>query len=645
MKEKALELAAEGYYVFPIRAMGKQPAIKKWQEKATTDPTTIEKWWSGQHYDRNIGISTEASNLVVIDIDTKSEDGRANYAKLLDKHGANDTLTITTPTGGAHLYYTVPDGTSLKSTVGKLTAGVDTRALGGYVVAEGSVTNQGKYERVIDFSVAPCPKWLIPLLTGVKSTPTGQKEGLCLDLPVDCASAIEYLKGVSPAIQGQGGDHQTYAICCRLHDMGISIDKGVELLAEHWNEECQPPWPPEMLRQKMSNAYDFAQSEPGCQSRDMGAIESSPKRVHCVADMNLDIPPRDWLLEGRLIAGYVSVIVAPGGEGKSMYSMLEAISVATGKPLTGIKPMKRGPVLIYNTEDPQDEIERRLAAICIQYDIDPKSLDNVFYASGADSPLRFAISDRKGVVLTKDKEVLQEIIKENNIILTVIDPFVRSHSVDENSNVEIDLVVQQMSTLAMATSSAISVVHHTFKSKQHEHGSAHASRGASALSDAARVVSTILSPSEEDAEDFGIPPGQHKRYLRLDGAKGNMTAPNQKAQWFTKESVTLPNGDSVGVIKSVDIWSKQTPEMGAIVEPAAKEVLEIMAPWLGIGEIKTEEFADVLAEQVEEQFYGLSLEAAIAKWDRMFADGVGNGTYRITTKDGLTNIEASMPWD
>jgi bifunctional DNA primase/polymerase-like protein len=60
-----------------------------------------------------------------------------------------DTLTVRTPTGGLHLY-AVPAGVVLRSTAGERGNGLgwkfDTRAWGGYVVAPGSTTPDGRYE-------------------------------------------------------------------------------------------------------------------------------------------------------------------------------------------------------------------------------------------------------------------------------------------------------------------------------------------------------------------------------------------------------------------------------------------------------------------------------------------------------------------
>ena len=45
------------------------------------------------------------------------------------------------------------------------------------------------------------------------------------------------------------------------------------------------------------------------------------------------IPPRQWLYGTQLIRGFVSVLVAPGGTGKSAYAMAMVLALVAGRPL------------------------------------------------------------------------------------------------------------------------------------------------------------------------------------------------------------------------------------------------------------------------------------------------------------------------
>ncbi len=66
----ALEYAARGWRVVPIKAGGKHPPMKAWQDNATNDPDTIRALWRGLYRGCGVGVATGASSGVwVLDVD------------------------------------------------------------------------------------------------------------------------------------------------------------------------------------------------------------------------------------------------------------------------------------------------------------------------------------------------------------------------------------------------------------------------------------------------------------------------------------------------------------------------------------------------------------------------------------------------
>lgn len=174
----ALGYAERGWHVFPLRPNDKRPAIRDWQDRATTDPARITRCWSAGHY--NIGIACGPSALVVIDLDTPKPgqtpppgyepcaDGVAVFADLCRRHRQQiePTYTVTTGRGGTHLYYRHPaTGPELRNSAGLLGWLIDTRAHGGYVVAAASTVNGQPYTVDLDTDPAPLPGWLAERLT------------------------------------------------------------------------------------------------------------------------------------------------------------------------------------------------------------------------------------------------------------------------------------------------------------------------------------------------------------------------------------------------------------------------------------------------------------------------------------------------
>ncbi|MER5484021.1 bifunctional DNA primase/polymerase [Streptomyces sp. NPDC002812] len=183
----ALDAAALGWSVFPLRPGQKRPALhgeehcpalgdcagghRKWEDRATSDPDRIRRAWDRLPF--NVGIATGPSRLVVVDLDVPKSKGSSDapcgadtFKALCERAGqpAPATLTVRTPTGGAHLYFTAPDGIRLGNTAGRLGKLIDTRAWGGYVVAPGSTTAAGPYEVTDPAAPAPFPAWLYGLL-------------------------------------------------------------------------------------------------------------------------------------------------------------------------------------------------------------------------------------------------------------------------------------------------------------------------------------------------------------------------------------------------------------------------------------------------------------------------------------------------
>ncbi|WP_432138860.1 bifunctional DNA primase/polymerase [Streptomyces sp. bgisy154] len=184
----ALDAAARGWHVIPLRPRDKRPAghaeqycpgtgrctdgHKTPEERATTDPDLLTAAWAQRPY--NVGIATGPSGLLVIDLDTLkpqeqegTPDGVTNFQALCERAGqpVPGTYRVRTARGGQHLYFTQPPGTRLHNTAGRLAKKIDTRGWGGYVVAPGSTTPDGTYTVLDARPPVVLPEWLHDALT------------------------------------------------------------------------------------------------------------------------------------------------------------------------------------------------------------------------------------------------------------------------------------------------------------------------------------------------------------------------------------------------------------------------------------------------------------------------------------------------
>ena len=186
----AMEAARHGWAVFPCRPGDKRPAVAEWERRACADPERVGRYWPSDRH--NIGIACGPSQLVVIDLDTHTplpedwrepgvHDGRDVLALLAGWAGQlwPVTYTVKTPTSGLHLYFAAPGGPEIRNSAGRIGPLIDVRGAGGYVLAAGSVLDEGAYpgnpgcrelvtggrgyEVADDSSPEPLPAWLAVL--------------------------------------------------------------------------------------------------------------------------------------------------------------------------------------------------------------------------------------------------------------------------------------------------------------------------------------------------------------------------------------------------------------------------------------------------------------------------------------------------
>ncbi len=281
---------------------------------------------------------------------------------------------------------------------------------------------------------------------------------------------------------------------------------------------------------------------------------ASPPIATCGIDFDpAAIPKRAWFVDGRFALKYCTLTVSPGGIGKSMFAIHEHVALACGRDdITGQKQVAGTHASWYiNTEDPIDELQRRFAAAFIAHGMQQaaayEAWKRVFFSSGRQANFRIAyLKDGQVVIDEQVVKMMTDFIAKNSIKLVTIDPFVRCHAVDENSNAQIDAVVNAFAKIAETTECAIHLVHHDGKGK-HNDRDIDSARGASSLVSAARIAHRLRILTDEEASKCGVKRSDAWKYVALIQAKSNM-GPRTKLQWFEKRGCDLPNGDTVGVM-------------------------------------------------------------------------------------------------
>lgn len=258
------------------------------------------------------------------------------------------------------------------------------------------------------------------------------------------------------------------------------------------------------------------------------------------------IPRRRFVYGRHFIRQFVSTTVAPGGVGKSSLGIVEALAMVSGKALLGITPERRLKVWLWNGEDPAEEMWRRVMAAALHYSLREADLEGLFINSGRSMPIVIGHQTGQGVVIAVPVvEAVKEAIREKDIDVLIVDPFVSSHQVSENDNNAIERVAKTWAAIADATRCAIDLVHHTRKTGGGE-AMVEDGRGASSLHSAVRSARVLNAMTRDEAQRANVE--NRRLYFRVNNGKANLAPPSDESEWFELSSVELGNGDQVGVV-------------------------------------------------------------------------------------------------
>lgn len=264
-----------GFSVFPLRPASKLPAVKEWQNTLYRFPDEAQEALAGA---QGLGVVLSERDLV-IDVDPRNfKKGDKPHVRLFEDAGisAKDFGAIArTGSGGMHVYLKLPAGVQVRKKVPNY-PGIDFLSKGCFVVGVGSLhpDTQKSYEWALGLpleGIKEAPESLIRLFrrAGELVDPPGQPgphlpEGGTTDQDGSVVRAFtEYLEAAPPAIQGESGDAQTFKVCAKGKDYGLSEEKAFELISRIYNPRCSPPWADGELRGKVRNAYAYSQGRVG----------------------------------------------------------------------------------------------------------------------------------------------------------------------------------------------------------------------------------------------------------------------------------------------------------------------------------------------------------------------------------------------
>lgn len=476
MLEHAKEYLARGLAPIPNRPRDKKPLIDGWQRFSDGLPTEAEvcEWWS-RWSSANIGlVCGPASRLLVLDIDPV-KGGRDSIAG----REIPSTPSVTTGSGGWHIYFRYPtDGARIGNRTGLL-PGVDIRGHGGQVCAPPSLHPCGgvyRWRRNLDTPFADPPAWLLDALL---STPTPA----AIPIPPSGGNSPNGLSRTTlnflafGALEGERNDRLFKAAC----DMaGNGCGQG-EAEAKLLPVALSSGLTEREVRETISSAFEKPRQaarvlaggtlhgQPGCGIDQVDGDRVVPKgtttpstRSFCRATarrLRENYTPTRWKVENLSPGGGIGLLAGIPGIGKTFLVLAAALSSATGGKWLGRFACEKGRVLLILGEEDENAVLERLDLLYAGLGLSRETGDAL--------PVEFLIQQGIQVVDAEGNldAAFEGQVREFQPDLLIIDPLRRVHGLDENDSLAMSRLFnafRQVTTIPANTCSIL-LTHHLRK--------------------------------------------------------------------------------------------------------------------------------------------------------------------------------------
>lgn len=449
MLEAALSYAKMGLAVIPLH--GKRPFFDNWVEVATSEPKTVERWWTQGPHD-NIGIATgPKSKVFVFDVDPRNG-GKDTYEMLQEEHGAfPDTWQVVTGGGGIHLYFRYP-AFSIKSVSG-VYPGIDIKGDGGQVVAPPSIhpDTHAPYEwdGLTPFErqrIAEAPPWLL--------------ERLEQNLPRKTVGM-----GPLPLKIHYGVQHQTLvSFAGKMRQLGLDEEEIFQATQMINTRRCERPGPQQNIRQIAHSMMRYQPAERSliAEANKLWQLtrfheqhRATGEQLQLVDGLSVfraPVPESTAVIDDMLHDG-LTVFAGRSKSGKSYLTLQLAIAVATGVPVFGKKTIRRpGRVAYFSLEEPQEDTTARMRKIVQSEDACLQNIEFAytmppFKAGGRQQMERYLQTTQPSVIIIDSLSTLMGLDQR------------QSGNVFRSEYQEI----KSLRELALESGSAMIVIHHAKK--------------------------------------------------------------------------------------------------------------------------------------------------------------------------------------
>jgi hypothetical protein len=551
-----VNLRAAGYS--PIPAKGKSTNVAGWQKKTGASPDVITRWTKRYADHNNTGLIT--THTPGLDIDIKDEAAAAAVEALVRvRYGHRDKVLVRVGQAPKLLIPFQASATFKKITASVIAPDGDTGqkieflAEGQMFVAFGTHPDTGAPYQWHGGEPGSVKCDELPEITQVQARQLVDdvvqllcdKFGYSSDRPKKNNFVNEAAGGVAgwsellaSIREGHELHDSTRDLAAKLVRSGMIGGAAVNVLRSLMDASDAPH------DKRWQERYDDIPR----------SVSSAEKKFKQDAANELTVEPHvfpdeasierwDFLYDKHLLRKTVSGTAAMGATGKSSLAMVEALALASGKELLGLKVPRQSRVLLINLEDTRNAMDKRIAAAMKHHGLTVEDIGGRLFTK-AKGEIAFKIAEQSGAGSITPNNVfidkLLGIVKSNNIDVISIDPFVSTHAVNENDNSAIRDVIECYDHIAERGNCAVHLWHHTRKGNGLG-ASVDSARGASSFVDACRSVRILETMTADEGKRLKIE--NYRRYFRAFSGKLNFAPPIEKSDWFHLRSVPVLNGD------------------------------------------------------------------------------------------------------
>jgi len=525
LKQAALDLADEGFYIFPCKPGTKEPAIEGYRTARWT-ADQIEQWWA-RHPDDNIALCPDVNELVVLDLDL--------YKPECDwDRDVPETMMVRSASGGQHHYFEAGD----HAFPGKFNgySGVDIKHKGLVVLPPSRFAN-GAYEWGNDLPPAELPDWfptrasvkVDPQAAALMSSGRGSDEGKLIELVHNSENQIEDREawlaiGHALHFEYVGTEHEAEARWAwldwsRRWDVPEADEADLEAAALKVWESAQTPEEVIASGRRPARGGTIRHH---LRPKPPEAPEPPPMRGTSILRRaeEIDDTVTPWLVEGLIRVGGTHAVIGMSAVGKTALSAGFMAGMLAGRTeVYGLSPVERPlNVAWLNAEEPEVEMKKQLRAAQHKHGLPELGLPmfvgeeqlereenglEIVYERPNPATGRVEVMPNEPLI-----EMLINDLRATDIDLMMVDPITEFNGGDENSRFHARMLNRQFRRISQETGVAVMYWAHTGKPPENKRPDWYASdlyaqRGSSQNIGSVKGASTLtpLLPDTGSAAD------------------------------------------------------------------------------------------------------------------------------------------------